>query len=257
MSKQHAVIIGGTRGLGRALMKFWSERGDRRVSVVGRHSPSEPDRQWDNVDYWQKDVTVEGSVASLVDDMVRKNGKLSSLVLYQRYRGGSDDWEGELQVSLTATKEIIERAAHCFSPGGDRSIVVVSSIASQFIVKEQPVGYHVAKAGINQLVRYYAVKLGSRQIRVNSVSPGSVIKDESSEFYRKHRKFAAFYRSIIPLGRMGTMNEVAHVADFLCSRQASFMTGQNLVVDGGLSVQGHESLARELTPLRRVKVTRS
>lgn len=257
MRRKHSLVIGGTRGLGRALVKLWSEYGDRSVSVVGCHWPKAADRRLSSVKYWKADLAERERLGLLMGDIVHRKGALSSLVFFQRYRGEGDDWMGEFQVSLTATREILERAGDYFDPAGERAIVVIGSIANHFIAQEQSVGYHVAKAGLAQLVRYYAVKLGFKKIRVNSVSPGSVVKAESEKFYQQHKEFSPFYKTIIPLGRIGTMKEVASAVDFLCSPNASFITGQDLVVDGGLSVQAHESMARSLTTLRKIKVTRS
>ncbi|HEX8096589.1 MAG TPA: SDR family oxidoreductase, partial [Pyrinomonadaceae bacterium] len=96
--------------------------------------------------------------------------------------------------------------------------------------------------------RYYAVKLGPRGVRVNCVSPGAVLKDESKDFYLKNERLYNLYRRITPLGRMATSEEIADVVTFLCGPKAAFITGQNIIVDGGLSLGWHESLARGLAP---------
>ena len=70
------------------------------------------------------------------------------------------------------------------------------------------------------------------------------MKEESKDFYLKSKKLLGLYKDLTPLRRMGTAEEVAAAIRFLCSPAASFITGQNLVVDGGVSVQSHESLAR-------------
>ena len=83
-------------------------------------------------------------------------------------------------------------------------------------------------------------------MRVNGVSPGSILKERSKEFYNANPRLRDLYKDIIPLGRMGTAEEVAQTIAFLCSRRASFITGQNLVVDVGLSLEWQESMARRL-----------
>ncbi len=255
MQKKHTLIIGGTRGMGRALVKTLAESG-HTLSVIGRRQPSEEDRTIANVYYWVVDLLDLEKLSQTLTDIISQYGKLNNLVFFQQYRGQEDDWTGEIETSLTATKNVIETLAEQFEDNNESSIVIVSSIAGQFIALEQPLSYHVAKAGINQMVRFYAVNLGSKGIRVNSVASGTMLKEESKDFYLQNEELHNLYKSIIPLGRMGTSQELANVITFLCSPQASFITGQNLVVDGGISLQWHESLARKLTPLTNLNVSR-
>jgi NAD(P)-dependent dehydrogenase (short-subunit alcohol dehydrogenase family) len=195
------------------------------------------------------DLAVPDQIPSTLNKIIRENGKLTHLVFLQRYRGAEDDWASEMQISLTATKVAIEYLAGEFDGALANSIVLVGSIAGHFIANEQPVGYHVAKAGIVQMARYYAVGLGPRGIRVNCVSPGTVLKDESKAFYLGNKALLKHYQTITPLGRMGTAQEIAQVIAFLCSPNASFLTGQNIVVDGGLSLQSQDTISRRVAGL--------
>jgi len=130
--------------------------------------------------------------------------------------------------------------------GQSNSIVLVSSIADRYVAPEQSLGYHLAKAGFSQLARYYALELGPLGIRVNSVSPCVVAKDEAREFYDKNEWLVDRYKKFIPLGRMGKPEDIVNAIMFLAGEQASYITGQNIVVDGGLTLRSHESLIRDL-----------
>ena len=240
--------------MGRELIRLLAAE-NHSVSVLGRSVPSEADSQLANVEYWAVDILQNEALKKTLNEIISAKGNLNSLVFFQRFRGDSDSWEGEIETSLTATKNTIEFLADKFQVGESCSIVAVGSIASHFIADEQPVSYHVGKSGLGQMVRYYAVALGSKGIRVNSVSPGTTVKEESADFYARNQELRDLYESITPLGRMGTAADVANVAAFLCSPQASFVTGQNIVVDGGVSLQGQEALARKLT-MGELKVTR-
>ena len=255
MKKKHTLIVGGTRGTGRVLVRTLAEE-SRVLSVIGRHPPSESDRHIPDVYYWIVDLLEQEHLSTVLTEIIQQNGELNNLVFFQRYRGEGDDWRGEIETSLTATKNVIERLISEFDDAGDKSIVIISSVAGHLVAEEQPVSYHVAKAGLNQMARYYAVALGPKGIRVNCVSPGTVLKDESKDFYLQNKPLYDLYRRITPLGRMGTPEEIANVIAFLCSPKASFITGQSIVVDGGLSLQWHESLARQLTSLNHLKVSR-
>src|SRR5690606_26429615 len=106
--------------------------------------------------------------------------------------------------------------------------------------------YHVGKAGMNQMMRYYAVNLGRKGIRVNGVTPFTFLKEESKEFYLKNDALQDLYRRITPMQRMGTAEDSARLIAFLCSPVSGFINGQNIYVDGGLSLVWPETLARKL-----------
>ncbi len=243
MQKKHSLIIGGTKGTGRALVKMLSEEG-HILSIIGRH-PSEADRHTANTYYRAADINDRERLEASLSEIISRNGKLNNLIFLQRYRGKEDDWAGEMETSLTATKNIIEYLTDEFETAMENSIVIVSSLASRFIAEEQPVSYHVAKAGLNQMVCYYAVALGSKGIRVNSVSPGTILKEESEDFYVREGLYD-LYKTITPLGRMVTPEDIVQIIIFLCSSNASFITGQDIVVDGGLSLRLQASLAHEI-----------
>lgn len=248
--KKHILIIGGTKGIGRAFVGSMVSE-DNIVSVVGRKPPPETDKYSSGVNYWQVDLVEYKKLLKVLPKIISKNGKLTSLVFFQRYRGNNDEWQSEIATSLTATKNIIEYLSDKFGSKSEKSIVIVSSLASIYIAQEQPVGYHIVKAGLNHMARFYAVSLGSMGVRVNCISFGAVLKDESRDFYLKNKKLYNLYKNITPLGRMVDSKNVADVIGFLCSEKSSCITGQNIIVDGGISIQSHETLARRLTPLKK------
>jgi NAD(P)-dependent dehydrogenase (short-subunit alcohol dehydrogenase family) len=141
---------------------------------------------------------------------------------------------------------MIEHLIPQFVEQGDKGILMVSSVFSKHVGEGQLASYHVAKAGLDQLMRFYAVNLGAKGIRSNGVTPFTFLKEESKSFYLNNEPLMELYNKIIPLKRMATTEDSANVINFLCSPQAAFITGQNLVVDGGLSLVWPETLARQL-----------
>lgn len=117
---------------------------------------------------------------------------------------------------------------------------------SEKIGDGQDLSYHVGKAGINQMSRYFAVYLGRKGIRVNSISPFTYLKEESKNFYSNNQKLMELYQEIIPMGRLGTAEDSANLIVFLCSSAAGFINGQNICVDGGLTLVWQEALARKI-----------
>lgn len=244
----HSLIIGGTKGIGWALALRLATKGEA-VSVVGRHLPPPSESLPAGIETTSLDLQDPEIAEARVKETIAARGRISRLVFLQRFRGQGDAWAGEIETSLTATRRMIDFLSDQFAPEHPGAIVLVSSNANRFVAKGQSVAYHVAKAGILQLARYYAVALGSRNIRVNVVSPCTILKPESQDFYLNNAPLMETYKCITPLGRMGTADEVAGVIEFLCSSGASFITGQEIVVDGGLSLLLHDALAKDLCGL--------
>ncbi|HWX22502.1 MAG TPA: SDR family oxidoreductase [Candidatus Binatia bacterium] len=243
----HTLVVGGTRGIGREVVVAFADAG-HVVSVVGQHDTGDG---WPKqVRVWRTDLARAAALPGLVQEIFKVNGPFQSLVFLQRFRGEGDSWQRELDVSLTATRLMIDLTRNKFISHEGKAIVILGSVAGQFVAEEQPVGYHVAKGALRQLMRYYACALGPAGIRVNSVSPGVILKPEAESFYRKNKELVALYERIAPLRRFGRASEVASVVRFLCGKDAAFITGQDIVVDGGISLVWQASLARQLVPIR-------
>lgn len=243
MTTPHTLLVGGTRGIGRSVAKRFASDG-HVVSVIARRQPSAT--MLDGVVCWTADLADSVSVHTALDNLLAAHGPVHNVVFLQRYRGDADPWIGEIEVSLTGTRLVIDSLQDRFATAGDRSIVIVGSFIGRFVVDNQPLSYHVVKAGLEALVRYYAVRLGPRGIRVNAVAPCTILKEESRDFYLNNEGLLRLYRDITPLQRMGRPEEVAGVIEFLTTADASFVTGQTIVVDGGISANALESTARRL-----------
>lgn len=251
MPKLHYLIVGGTRGIGLVLASRLCEDPDNLVSVLGR-TPSAKLISSAQATQYAVDVSDRDALLSVLDQAVANYGRISYAIFMQRNRErGSNSTRLDLDVGLCATVDSIEHLiAHdsfvdssaSVSPG----IVLISSVADRYVAPEQPVGYHLAKAGVSQMTRYYALKLGGKGIRVNSVSPCVVMKNEAKDYYAAHKSIVLRYQQSIPLQRMGMPEDISNVIMFFCSEQASYVTGQNIVVDGGLTLLSHESLIRDL-----------
>jgi NAD(P)-dependent dehydrogenase (short-subunit alcohol dehydrogenase family) len=253
----HTLVVGGSKGIGRTLARRLAGDG-HTVSVIGRTAPEITDAERGlALAFFAADTTDSAALDRALADIVARRGPIGAMVLLQRFRGDGDDWAGEIATSLTAGRRLLEWAgAHLDGAAGGKAVVVISSTAASYIASEQPVSYHMAKAAVTHMVRYYAVSLGSSGIRVNAISPGTTVKEESRAFYAANPELEQLYREIIPIGRMGTADDVADTALFLLSPRASFLTGQNIVLDGGVSLQAHESLARKVSPLKHLAVTK-
>jgi NAD(P)-dependent dehydrogenase (short-subunit alcohol dehydrogenase family) len=246
----HLIVIGGTKGLGRAFVESLRSEYDS-VTVLARSIPEAADRK--GIRFIAADAADRDSLRSGLEQAFAQGGAFSGMTLFQQFRGNTSPWEGKLATSLTASKLALDFFAQHAAPTGDKAAVLLTSNASRLVCEEQDEGYHAAKTGLLGLCRFYANHLGAQGIRVNCVSPGTVLKEETKQHFLRDTELHELFKQIIPLRRMGTAEEVASAIRFLLSEQASFITGQELVVDGGASLQSQESLGRALLRRQREK----
>ncbi len=246
MQITHSLIIGGTKGLGKVLAKQLIDEG-HHVSILARKKPQDTKDILQNALYVEADLLKEDTVFSALEYVLQKRKIINNLVFLQRYKEQDDRWNGDLEVGLNATRKIIEYLKnHFVKTTPYSSIIMVSSIASKFANDSQPLSYSVTKAGLDLMMIYYAAQLGPKGIRVNSVSPITFIKPESQTYYENNQKINSLYQKMVPLGRMCNATDVANVVRFLCSEQSAFVSGQNIIIDGGLSTISHENLPKIL-----------
>jgi NAD(P)-dependent dehydrogenase (short-subunit alcohol dehydrogenase family) len=245
MSQSHALVVGGTRGLGLAAAKSLLRDG-HIVTTIARRPP---DDSVPGLRFVAADLLDASGVDEALDRVITESGPVRYLVFAQRFRGVGDPWAGEIAITLTASRHVLERLADRFEPEGDRGIVAVGSVYGSFVGDGQPAGYHVAKAGLEQLMRYYAFIWGRRGIRANVVAPCTFLKQESREVFERNKPLMAMYEEFVPLGRLGTADEAADVIAFLCTQRAAFLTGQTIMIDGGASLVWPETAARRAAHL--------
>ena len=235
---KNTLIIGGLSGIGKSINQLLSLRGDKIITLSRKSSNSNNHIQFD---------MLSDDAEQIISNPIFFKKKIYNLIFTQRYRG--NDPEKDFYISIRKVEQIINRLSANFN--SNSSIVLLGSIAGHFIIKDQPAFYHAIRAAVESLVRFYAVKLGCLNIRVNCLLLDTIIKEENKNFFlQENNSIRLMLEKIIPLKRMGTSEDIANVVDFLCSDKSSFITGQSIFVDGGLSILSQTNLSKKLLNIK-------
>lgn len=188
------------------------------------------------------DQTNHDSIMVLKKDIIRDFGGLDVFVNnavarpMKRYLDTLDRWKTSMDVNATGMFDIVREMADLIEQRGGGSIVNIGSMQGMFgpdftlyegTEMDSPPDYHFHKGGMIALTKYLARKLGPRKIRVNCISPGGLYTGQPEKFVEK-------YNRKVPLGRMANYDDIKGVVVFLASQASSYITGENILMDGGL-----------------------
>jgi 3-oxoacyl-[acyl-carrier protein] reductase len=244
MKSGYILVTGSSRGIGAATAIELSRSGYDLILHYNRSSASANEvaetcrKNGSNVALVKADLSLPSGVKDLCNQVRKLNVRLKGIVNNAGIgsfdglsRVTDETWDAVLTINAKAPLFIIKNLLDLLEV--DASIVNMSSAASM-IPMPTSISYSASKAALSNLTKALALNLGP-SMRVNAVAPGFV-ETEMTDFISKNEKIHKNIIERIPLKRLGKPEEIAKVARFLISDDSSFMTGEVIVVDGGITV---------------------
>lgn len=237
-----AIVTGASRGIGEAIAKQLSSCG-AKIILIARNSDqlvAVKETIISNggiAESMAGDVSNLNSISEVVTNTIDKWGRIDILVnnagiardnIIMRMK--EDDWDSVMNINLKGCFNGIKSVARPMIKNKAGRIINITSVIGQIGNAGQS-NYAASKAGIMGLTKSMAKELGSRNITVNAVAPGYITTDMTNELNDEVKEQL---KSSIPLGRLGTPDDVANLVCFLASDEAGYITGQTFNVDGGM-----------------------
>lgn len=247
--KRIVLITGAGIGIGLGTAKAFGALGDHVVVTdilekEGNAVVEEISAAGGSAEFIHYDVRSKEAADAIVADVEKRHGSIDVIVANAGIAHRTplaeltdEKWDLTLDIDLKGIFRLVRAAAPAMRARKSGSIVALSSIMGVAYGWDEHVHYSTAKAGVVGLVRALAVELARDGVRVNGIAPGYIrtaqlLSEENSLGPAGAEKAAEF----IPMGRLGEAEDIADVITFLASHGARYMTGQVLVVDGGLLV---------------------
>lgn len=241
-----AIATGAARGIGKAIAKAMIGNGAMVVVAdiledVGAKTTRELGEQ---ALFVPCDVSDASQVCSLVEGIVKRCGRLDIMVNNAGINAGDcadrvtideysvETWQRIVDVDLNGVFYCCKAAARQMINQKSGCIINIASVAGVVALRLQ-IGYVAAKAGVLRMTEAMACELAPHGIRVNAVSPGSILTNGTRQLFYGDRERSERILSFIPDGRPGEVEEIADAVVFLASDSASYINGHNLIVDGG------------------------
>jgi len=240
LANKVAIVTGATQGIGLACAQRLIADGAKVMLVdIKPEGKSAAETLGASAAFCTADVSQKADVDAMIAATLQAFGRIDILVNNAGVTHKAEfldlteeDFDRVLGINLKSMFLCGQAAARQMVSQGGGVIINMSSVNSELVMTNQ-VPYNVSKGGVNQLTRVMALSLAPHGIRVNAVAPGTILTELAKAAVLASPEQRHTILSRTPLGRCGEPEEVASVVSFLASDDASYMTGQNLFIDGG------------------------
>lgn len=259
LTGQVAIVTGGAQGIGGATARRLAEEGARVLIADIDRAAAEQNAATIRAAGGEAativaDVSQPGDVQAMVESAVSRWGKLTILV-NNAYGGPSvadvrgsaldvseDAWQRGLNLLITSIFLGVKAAVPVIQRAGGGAIVNISSVHGLLMAPRSLV-YEAGKSAVIGMTRQMAIDFGPLGIRVNAICPGHIVTERMQKRWDEMPAGLRFFEEHYPVRRTGLPVDIANAIVFLCSQEASFITGVALPVDGGMTIQLQENLA--------------
>lgn len=257
------IITGGSSGIGLECAKRFT---DGIVVITGRNeerlktAKEELVKAGIEVEYKASDVSNRDNIKELFE-YAKSLGKIKTIVNSAGVSGGSADAKLTLDIDLLGTDNLIKETLSIME---DKTVLILISSMVGYLVPsnssydhylENPsergaidalievvqnkadIAYNFSKKGVHMLVKKYAPEFGKKGARIVSISPGIIMTPMAEQAAADHPEQMNYMKMMTPMGRNGSPDDIANAVSFLADEKASFITGTDLLVDGGLTIK--------------------
>lgn len=240
LAQKTAIVTGASQGIGLACAQRLVREGARVMLVdIRPEGQAAAEALGDAARFFCADVSQKADVDAMIAATLDAFGHIDILVNNAGVTHAADflelaedDFDRVLRINLKSMFLCSQAAARDMVKRGSGCIINMSSVNAELTIPNQ-VPYVISKGGVNQLTRVAAISLAPHGIRVNAIGPGTILTELARKAVLGSPEARHTILSRTPLGRCGEPEEVASIAAFLASDDASYMTGQTLYADGG------------------------
>lgn len=251
---KNVLVTGATSGIGQAIAAHFATQG-ANVALNYRNDPDKLETTKELIDKMcsqvkgcggrelpvEADVSEEADILRMYDEVIEGLGGLDILInnagiqtAAASHELATADFDRVIAVNLRGAYLCAREAIKHFIERGNGGIIINVSSVHEIIPRPQYVSYSMSKGGMENMTKTLALEYAPQNIRVNAIAPGATVTPINSWTENPQKKQEV--ESHIPMGRVGTSEEMAAITAFLASDDAAYITGQTLFVDGGLTL---------------------